>query len=415
MSEKRRDRRHRILRSGESQDKDGRYKYTFYENGKQKAFYSWKLERTDPLPAGRKDCIALRDRIAEYERSHGRGIAWHANGMTVYELVDRYTSIRRNVKHTTKAGYKTVLNILAREEFGSRRIDKVRTSDAKAWLIKLQVEDKRSYSSIHTIRGVLRPAFAMAVEDDLIIRNPFDFLVADVIFNDSCRREAITAKQMRDFLKFIRYDNHFSRYYDAVYILFHTGMRISEFCGLTLKDIDLKNRTINIDHQLQRTSQMEYIIVPSAKTEAGTRVLPMEDDVFECFSRIVQNRKKPKIEPMLDGYTGFLYLDKNGMPMVALHWEHYFQHMCQKYNKTFKVQMPKVTPHVCRHTYCSEMAKTGINPNTLKYLMGHTDIAVTLNTYTHLGLIDAQKELKRVRRTKDVPDNRSSDRKRAAQ
>ena len=103
------------------------------------------------------------------------------------------------------------------------------------------------------------------------------------------------------------------------------------------------------------------------------------------------------------------------MPMVALHWEHYFQHMCQKYNKTFKVQMPKVTPHVCRHTYCSEMAKTGINPNTLKYLMGHTDIAVTLNTYTHLGLIDAQKELKRVRRTKDVPDNRSSDRKRAAQ
>ncbi len=51
--------------------------------------------------------------------------------------------------------------------------------------------------------------------------------------------------------------------------------------------------------------------------------------------------------------------------------------------------MPKVTPHVCRHTYCSEKAKKGMNPNTLKYLMGHTDIGVTLNTYTHLGLIDA--------------------------
>ncbi len=51
--------------------------------------------------------------------------------------------------------------------------------------------------------------------------------------------------------------------------------------------------------------------------------------------------------------------------------------------------MPKVTPHVCRHTYCSEKAKKGMNPNTLKYLMGHTDIGITLNTYTHLGLIDA--------------------------
>ena len=51
--EKRRDRKGRVLRPGESQDKSGRYKYTFYEGGKQKAFYSWKLEQTDRLPAGK--------------------------------------------------------------------------------------------------------------------------------------------------------------------------------------------------------------------------------------------------------------------------------------------------------------------------------------------------------------------------
>ena len=59
------------------------------------------------------------------------------------------------------------------------------------------------------------------------------------------------------------------KYYEVVYILFHTGMRISEFCGLTLKDIDLENRTVNIDHQLQRTSDMRYII-ETTKTDAGT-------------------------------------------------------------------------------------------------------------------------------------------------
>ena len=45
--------------------------------------------------------------------------------------------------------------------------------------------------------------------------------------------------------------------------------------------------------------------------------------------------------------------------------------------------IPEVTPHVCHHTYCSNMAKTGINPKSLQYLMGHADISVTLNTYTH--------------------------------
>ncbi len=100
----------------------------------------------------------------------------------------------------------------------------------------------------------------------------------------------------------------------------------------------------------------------------------------------------------MDGRIGFLYMDKNGMPMVAMHWEKYFQHITEKYNKIYRVQMPKVTPHVCRHTYCSEKAKKGMNPNTLKYLMGHTDISVTLNTYTHLGLIDAEQELERMQR-----------------
>ena len=58
--------------------------------------------------------------------------------------------------------------------------------------------------------------------------------------------------------------------------------------------------------------------------------------------------------------------------------------------------MPNITPHVCRHTCCSNMAKSGMNPKTLQYLMGHSEIGVTLNTYTHLGLEDAADELKRM-------------------
>ena len=54
------------------------------------------------------------------------------------------------------------------------------------------------------------------------------------------------------------------------------------------------------------------------------------------------------------------------------------------------------TPHVCRHTYGSNQAKAGMNPKTLQYLTGHSDIGVTLNTYTRLRLEDAAEELRRM-------------------
>lgn len=395
MSEKRRDNRNRILRNGESQRKDGRYAFKYIDaTGKPQFVYSWKLEKTDKLPTGKRDDLSLREKEKLTQKDIDDQIVPRGGEMTVEKLVRKYLMQKTGVRHNTEANYNFVLNIIKKEEFGKRRIDKVKQSDAKCWLIKLQ-QDGRGYSSIHSIRGVVRPAFQMAVDDDLIRKNPFEFQLATVVVNDSVTREAITRKQERAFLEFVASDKHFCKYYDGIYILFKTGLRISEFVGLTLADVDMKNRKININHQLQRKRNMEYII-EDTKTSSGTRVIPMTDDVYECFKRIIANRKKPKVEPMICGKSGFLYLDKNDMPMVALHWEKYFQHICEKYNSIYKVQMPKITPHVCRHTFCSNMAKSGMNPKTLQYIMGHSDIGVTLNTYTHIGFEDAQEELQRV-------------------
>ena len=222
-------------------------------------------------------------------------------------------------------------------------------------VIKLQQEDGKSYSSIHTIRGVLRPAFQMAVDDDILVKNPFGFQLAGVLVNDAVTREVIYKDQMRKFLKFVHDDVAYCKYYEVVYILFHTGMRISEFCGLTLKDIDLEKMTVNIDHQLQRTSDMRYII-ETTKTDAGTRVLPITEDVAEMFQAIIEDRNASKVEKDIDGYSGFLFYDDNGMPLVAMHWQHRFNHMVGRYNDIYRVQMPNITLHVCRHTYCSNMA-----------------------------------------------------------
>ena len=365
------------------------------EDGKEKNVYSWRLDKNDPMPKGKKREPSLREKEKQIEADLFDRIVTNGGNYTVLELVEKYVSLKTGVRHNTVAGYKTVINMLKKESFGNLRIDKVRLSDAKAWLIKLQQIDGRGYSSIHSIRGVLRPAFQMAVDDDLLRKNPFEFELASVIVNDSVTREAITRKQQRDLLKFIQEDKHFSRYYDAIYILFHTGLRISEFCGLTVSEIEFGEMRIKVDHQLQRTAQMQYVI-EEPKTDKGIRYVPMTEAVAACFRRIIANRKTPKVEPMVEGYAGFLFLDKNDMPMVALHWEKYMEHIIQKYNRIYRIQMPKVTPHVCRHTFCSNMAKSGMNPKTLQYIMGHADISVTLNTYTHVNFDDAKEEVYRI-------------------
>lgn len=396
MSEVRRDNKGRKLFNGESQRKDGKYEYKYHDAwGKRKTVYSWKLTPTDRVPAGKRDDISLREKIKQIQKDLNSNILPDGGNFTVLELVEKYISQKTGVRHNTRANYNFVVNVIKKEAFGQKRIDKIKVSDAREWLIKMQQIDGRGYSSIHTIRGVVRPAFQMAVDDDLLVKNPFEFQLNTVVVNDSVTREAITRQQERDFLAFVKNDKHFCKYYDGIYILFKTGLRISEFVGLTKKNLDFENSRIIVDHQLQRTRDMKYII-EDTKTESGERMVPMTPEVKEAFQRILANRKNPKVEPMVDGYSGFLFLDKNGRPMVALHWEKYFQHIREQYNKIYKVQMPKVTPHVCRHTFCSNMAKSGMNPKTLQYIMGHSDISVTLNVYTHLNYDDAEEEMQKV-------------------
>ena len=207
--DKRRDTKGRVLRNGESQEKDGRYTYKYTDAfGERKTVRSWRLVNTDLTPPGKHASRALREMEAEIQAELAKGIG--NNNITVLELVDKYLATMQGVRHNTAANYKTVRNTLSKEAFGYYKIKRVKTSDAKLFLIKLQKEDGKGYSSIHTIRGVLRPAFQMAVDDDLLLKNPFEFPLLGVIVNDSVRREAIAPEQERLFLSFVQSDRHFS-------------------------------------------------------------------------------------------------------------------------------------------------------------------------------------------------------------
>ena len=253
MSEKRRDHKGRILRDGESQRADLKYRFAYTDiSGKRKEVTNWRLDEADTTPANKRKGPSLREMERQIEKDRYNHILSNGGEYTVLSLAEKYISLKTGVRINTETGYKTVLNIIRNDPFGSGRIDTVRIFDAKAWLIKMQREDGKGYSSIHTIRGVLRPAFQMAEDDDLIRKNPFQFPLSTVIINDSVTREAITEKQQADYLEFIKQDKTYSKYYEAILILFNTGLRISEFCGLTVSDIDFEKNRIKVDHQINK-------------------------------------------------------------------------------------------------------------------------------------------------------------------
>lgn len=396
MTDKRTDSKGRILRYGEYQKADGRYVFRYVNaRGKTCFVYSWTLTKNDKTPADKKPGPSLRQLEKQIEKDLVAGIT--SEKMTVYELAERYISTRVNVKRTTRTGYNTVLNFLREDDFGLRLITDVTTLEAKKWLIHLQMDCGKGFSSICGIRGVLRPAFRLVEEDMLIRKNPFNFELVDVLVNDSVRREAVSSHDEKRFLEFVRSDSHYSLYYDAFLILFNTGLRISELCGLTVSDVDFACAGLRVNKQLQRTRDSQrYIERP--KTKQGERIVPMNKETSAAFKRVIDNRKVPDEEPVVDGVSGFLFLDINEMPCVAMHWEHRMSRAVAKYNRIYREPLPKITPHMCRHSFATRMVRNGMNPVHLKYIMGHADIATTYNIYTHLGFEDVREEALRIER-----------------
>lgn len=359
MPNKRKDNKGRLLRTGESQRKDLTYMYRYTDmRGKRQCVYADDLNK-------------LREKEKKIQLDTLQGLDISGGGITVIELVERYVSLRRNVRYKTTVGYNFVLNVLRKEEFGYQQVNKVRVVDAKRFLLNLY-DKGRGYSSINSIKGVLKPAFQMAVNDDYLRKNPFDFRM-DLIPNNSQKRV----------------------YYDEIIVLLGTGMRISEFMGLTFSDLDFEERKIRVDHQLTRTRNGKYY-VEKTKTENGVRFIYMTDEVKEALLNIIASRQKPRKEMVVDGYKGFLLLDKDGKPKVAMHLEHVMKRLLDKYNATHEEQLPRITPHVLRHTFCTRMAERGMNPKTLQYLMGHADITVTLNVYTHASYTKVADEMAQI-------------------
>lgn len=391
--EKRKDNKNRTLKNGESQRKDGRYAYKYTDvNGKSKFIYSWKLTPTDKMPAGKRPDISLREKEKEIQRDMADGINTTGKKMTVCQLYEKQNRLKQDVKPNTVIGRMYLMNILENDVLGTMNIDKIKQSDAKAWTVRMH-EKGYTYQTINNYKRSLKAAFYTAIEDDLIRKNPFNFALDTVLKNDTEPKKALTAEQAENLVSFAQNDSTYQKYADEIIILLGTGLRISELCGLTVSDIDFEKQSISIDHQLLKdTSQGYYISTP--KTKSGVRQIPMSQKVFEALERSVANRLQSDFT--VDGYRDFLFLNQKGTPKTASDYTSILKNLVKKYNKNHEKKLPNISPHTLRHTFCTNLANAGMNPKSLQFVMGHSNITMTLDYYSHADFDSARAEMERL-------------------
>lgn len=295
-----------------------------------------------------------------------------------------------NDKHVER--YTATVNRLEQDAFSTRIIRTIKMSDAQQWIISL-FEEGKSTGTIKTILAVVKPAFQMACEEDAILKNPFQFKLTNYIPNNRKQRTALTDIQQKNLLAYMESSTVYSKHLDLFIVLLWTGLRVSEYCGLTVDDIDFDLMRIRVERQLiYGKNGVNYIAKP--KTAQGTRYIPITQKTYASLQRLVRSSQQNHVISVVDGYSGFIALKRSGKLQARYDIEHVFHDLRRAYNRDNPdKQIHTLSPHVLRHTFCTNMANAGMDVKNLQYIMGHADVSMTLNVYTHATYTHASAQM----------------------
>ena len=382
MAASRKDSKGRVLKAGESERKDGLYQYRFTEpSGERKSIYANNLND-------------LRKKEQEIQKLLDLGVSYFEGSMSVTNLLERYLALKQHLRTNTVRGYQITIKILQNDAaFCKMKIRMVKRSDCQRCMINL-TKLGYAYGTINRAYTILKSAFQMACDEDILVKNPCNFKLFSVIVKNTKKKYALTPEDQQRFLDFVKSDPRYYKHYDTFVFMIETGLRIGELTGLTLKDIDWKNNRIMINHQLQVEPGKKRLYIETTKTEDGVRNIPLTPRAKTSLENIVKNRNPKNIpETVIDGYVGFLFLTRYGLPRHVFHYDEVFRNCVDKYNRLHPIQLPNVTPHILRHTFCTNCINAGMNVKSVQYLMGHATSAMTLDVYADSNLDKVKQDM----------------------
>ncbi len=414
MSEKRRDNKGRILRSGESQRKDGKYEYKYTDScGERHSVYSWKLVATDKPPEGKRDGASLRDMIKEIERDLLDNISnYDAKKITVDTLFERLISLKRNRKPTTIAMYRSIYNSNIKDRFGNMRVIDIRHSIIKEFYLQ-KLEHSSSIGTIKLLDGVLGGVLRLAVKDGYIRTDPSEGIVKELSVNlptekKKKKKHALSKFDQERFMSYLLSDLRFSDYIPIFIFLLGTGVRIGELAALQWSDCDFENMIIHINKTLSYKNLhgkgYEYLMT-SAKSSYGEREIPMFHEVKNILQMLWENGH-PKSQIEVGGYNNFVFMSSKGLPIKAVNVDRTIDTIVERFNETECkramitgeqfVPMQKFSVHILRHTFCTRLCEVENNLKVIQEIMGHSSIAVTTEIYAEATTEQKQKTFNKI-------------------
>lgn len=386
--ERRKDNKGRVLQKGESQRKDGLYVYQYKDScGKRKSVYASNLSD-------------LRKKEKQINKDLDDNINTAGAEITLNDLFDKYISLKTKLCNSTRQNYIDLWNgNLRNNSLGRKKLCFIKKSDILKFYNSL-LERGLKYSTIKTFNSMIFPCMELAVDDDIIRKNPCKGCMNE-FSRDASERISLTVQEQEKLLEFIRDSNVYAIYYPLVLFMIGTAVRCGEAIGLTWNDVDFKSKNITIDHQLiYKKSNGSYgFYADSPKTESGIRTIPMTSEVYKALVEQRRNQlsKGWRTNVEIDGYSDFVFSTKNKNPIMPSSVNNILLNIVNRYNSTVgEIELPHISAHNLRHTGCTRMAEVGMDPKVLQYIMGHSNIAVTMEIYNHISPERNRKEMEKM-------------------
>ena len=300
---KRYDKKHRLLRTGETERADGYYTYRWTSrDGKRHSVTAGTLEE-------------LRAKEEEIRRDVSDGIRVDSQNIMVNDLFELWKHLKRGLKDNTYQNYCYMYTQFVAEDIGKFLIRNLKRSDIKRFYNKLVDERGLKIATIDNIHTVLHQVLELAVEDNYVRNNVSDNLLKELKqthhFEDEHKR-ALTVAEQELFLEFLASEKtQYHHWYPIFAVMVGTGMRVGEICGLRWEDVDVENGIIDVNHTLVYYNHAVngcYFNIHTPKTKAGKRQIPMLDEVKESIMNAYEIKtglNRTKISHLMDAESWF--------------------------------------------------------------------------------------------------------------